>query len=171
VKTTINHPPQFGLGVGYTGFKNVALNVDYAFVGWKTFSVLPLTFPNAPDTSLNKHLIENYNNTSAIRLGLEYTMPDNGWKLRAGFAGVASAAPPETVTPLLPDQDRAYYTLGAGIPFGRYTLDAAYAHVATPGARGRIVERTSSAQTALQLNTGVYGLQANVVSVSLKASF
>jgi len=45
----------------------------------------------------------------------EYTTAKDGWKLRAGFAGVASAAPAETVTPLLPEQDRAYWTF-ARIP-------------------------------------------------------
>jgi hypothetical protein len=67
--------------------------------------------------------------------------------------------------------DRSYFTLGAGIPIGRYVLDASYAHVGTPGARGRINERASLAQTAVQLNTGVYHLKANVFAVSLKASF
>ena len=97
-------------------------------------------------------LIEDYNNSSAIRLGAEYTIPSDVWKLRAGFVGASSAAPAETVTPLLPEQDRTYWTLGVGIPFmKRWTVDAGYAHVSTPGARGRIVERVSESQTAAQL--------------------
>lgn len=167
--TKITHPAQFGLGFGYTGVKNVALDVDYAYTGWKKFDILNLTFPG--DTTLNKHLIEQYNNTSAIRIGAEYTEPKKQWQVRAGFAGAASAAPAETVTPLLPEQDRSYYTLGVGIPFGRYGLDASYAYIRTPGARGRIVERANTAQTAAQLNTGVYTLNANIFAVSLKASF
>ena len=129
-------------------------------MGWlEAFEHLPVTFPNA---ALNRTLIEDYNNSSAIRLGVEYTIPSDGWKLRAGFAGVASAAPPETVTPLFPEQDRKYWTAGSGMPSKKaWALDASYAHVGTPGARGRIVDRTSESQTAAQLNTGVYTCRPN----------
>src|SRR5207249_259805 len=99
---------------------------DYAWVGWKRFDVLPVEF-QGPALGSNRQLLEQYNNSSAIRLGAEYTTAKDGWKLRGGFSGVASAAPPETVTPLLPEQDRAYWTFGAGIPLMRaWTLDAAY---------------------------------------------
>ena len=167
-KTKITHPAQLQGGVAYTGLKNWLLEGDYAWVNWKAFDKLPITFagPAPSDT-----LLEKYNNSSAIRLGVEYTIPTDGWKLRAGFAGVASAAPPETVTPLLPDQDRTYWNVGVGIPLGKtLTLDGTYSHVATSGARGRIVERTA-AQTADQVNSGVFTLSANIFSVTFKANF
>jgi long-subunit fatty acid transport protein len=110
-------------------------------------------------------------------LGAEYTIPTDGWKLRAGFSGVASAAPAETVTPLLPEQDRSYWMAGVGIPFmQRYSLDASYARIATPGSRGRIAPRTltndpNETATAATLNTGVFDLSANIFSITLKASF
>jgi long-chain fatty acid transport protein len=169
VSTKITHPAQLEAGIAYTGVKNWNLAVDYAWVGWSKFDVLDLRFT---DSTLNRKLIEDYKNTSAIRLGAEYTMPGNGWKLRGGFVGVAGAAPEETVTPLLPEQDRNYYTLGVGLPLtSTFGLDASYAYIKTPGARGRIVERTSETQTAAQLNSGVYGLTANIFSITLKASF
>jgi long-chain fatty acid transport protein len=169
VKTKITHPAQIQGGAAYSGYKNWLLEADYAWVGWKRFDYLPVDFQgSAPD----KNLIESYNNSSSIRLGAEYSATADGWKVRGGFAGVASAAPAETVTPLLPEQDRAYWTFGAGIPIMHaWTLDAAYAHVFTAGARGRIVERQGLDQTAAQLNTGVYNLSANVFSFTLKASF
>lgn len=169
VSTKITHPPQVQAGASYSGYKDWLLEADYAWIGWKHFSSLPVNFKGGAPS---RRLIEDYNNSSAVRLSAEYTIPTDGWKLRAGFAGVASAAPPETVTPLLPEQDRAYVTAGVGIPFmQRYSLDASYAHVSTPGARGRIVERTSEAQTADQLNTGVYNLSANIFAFTLRASF
>jgi long-subunit fatty acid transport protein len=81
-----------------------------------------------------------------------------------------------TVTPLLPDMDRRNYTIGIGLPLGAsYTLDAAYLHVDTSGRRGRVVSRTegtpSAAESADQLNSGFYTLNANVVSLSLKVNF
>jgi long-chain fatty acid transport protein len=174
VSTHITHPAQFQGGLAYSGFSNLLLEADYAWVGWKSFDVLPVSFegPAAPNS---RTLVENYNNSSSVRLGAEYTDPISKWQLRAGYAGVQSAAPAETVTPLLPEQNRTYGTVGLGIPlFSRLTLDAAYAHISTPGRRGRIVERTTTQNataTAVQLNTGAYDLSANIFSFTLKAHF
>jgi long-chain fatty acid transport protein len=172
--TKITHPAQVQAGVAYSGFKDWMLEADYAFVGWKRFDVLPVNFAG-PAKASSRVLLESYNNSSAIRLGAEYATHYSGLRIRGGFAGVASAAPPETVTPLLPEQDRLYWTGGFGLPFaGRYAFDFGYAHISTAGARGRIVERTTtfnSTTTAAQVNSGVFDLSANVFSFTLKASF
>ena len=72
--------------------------------------------------------------------------------------------------------DRRNYTIGIGLPLGAsYTLDAGYLHVDTSGRRGRIVARTAGSpeegETAAQLNTGFYTLNANVFSLSVKVNF
>jgi long-chain fatty acid transport protein len=170
VYTKILHPAQIQAGVAYTGLPNLTLDADYAWVGWKNFQKIVLDFRGpAPDITL----IQQYNHSSAIRLSADYALQQfRNAHVRAGFAGVAAAAPDETVTPLLPEQDRDYLTVGAGVPLWRaWAIDAAYARVNTPGRRGRIVDRASTSQTAAQLNTGVYTLGANVFSFSLKGSF
>ncbi|MDB4886985.1 MAG: long-chain fatty acid transport protein [Gemmatimonadetes bacterium] len=171
VQTGIQHPAQVQVGFAYSGFQNTTLSADYSYVGWKSFRALPVNF-QGPASSKSRVLQEDYNNTSGIRLGAEHRLL-SGSALRAGFAANTSAAPPETVTPLLPEQDRALGSLGFGYPMGRVTLDGAYAHIFTRGARGRIDERsatTTSAQ-ALALNSGFYSLSANIFSLSLKANF
>jgi long-subunit fatty acid transport protein len=76
-----------------------------------------------------------------------------------------------TVTPLLPEQDRAYASFGGSYPITkRFVLDGAYTRIFTPGRRGRLDERASLTQTADQLNNGSYTLRANIISLSLKAS-
>jgi long-chain fatty acid transport protein len=198
VSTRIAHPDQFQVGFSYRGFPSWMVAVDYEWTGWRKFRELPVNFsrdtlPSAnpipqpgdpcPATGaplagpcdfdiLDRELLEDYNNTSAIRIGAERTM-QNGWLLRLGFAGVASAAPDETVTPLLPEQDRSYWTLGTAIPVkkDRVTLDAAYGYVMGAGKRGRIDERLLRSQTATSLNSGVFDLSAHVFSFSLKATF
>jgi len=172
--TKITHPMQVQAGVAYSGFTNLLLEADYAFIGWNSFDVLPVEF-HGPAAANSRTLLEEYKNSSAIRLGAEYTEPSSQWKLRAGFAGVASAAPDVTVTPLLPEQDRNYWTTGLGIPVtASLMLDASFAHVSTPGMRGRIVERTTTQNntaTAAQLNSGRFDLSANIFSITLKANF
>jgi long-chain fatty acid transport protein len=169
VKTKITNPAQVQFGVAYAGFTNWELEADYAWVGWRQFKELPLQFSNP--TTPSRTLIEDFNNSSSIRLGAEYRFQSD-IHVRAGFAGVSAAAPDETVTPLLPDQDRANYALGAAFPvFGNWVIDAGYVRVQTPGRRGRIDDRTSRNQTAAQLNTGVYTLNANIFTVGIKAAF
>lgn len=170
VRTKITHPAQIQAGFGYSGFAGWLLSADYAWTGWRRFNELPVEFQGAASAS-NRVLIEDYNNTSAIRLGAQRTFT-GGAELRLGFSGVASAAPDETVTPLLPEQDRAYGSIGAAYPVtSRITLEGAYLKVFAGGKRGRIIERSSRSQTAAQLNSGVYELDANVFSFSLKAIF
>jgi long-chain fatty acid transport protein len=172
VSTEIQHPAQIQVGVGYSGFQNTTLSVDYAYVGWKSFKQLPVNFQgNAKPNS--KVLEEDYNNTSSIRLGIERRLA-MGAALRAGFAAAASAAPPETVTPLLPEMDRELGMFGVYLPIkGGLGLDASYAHIFTPGSRGRIDERVngSTQAVALALNSGAYTLDANIFSFSLKLAY
>ncbi len=170
VKTNIQHPAQVQVGVGYTGYANTTLSADYAYVGWKSFRQLPVDFQGAaPD----KVLQEDYNNTSSIRFGAEHRYL-SGAALRAGFSAAASAAPPETVTPLLPEMDRALGMIGGALPLtGGLSLDATYSHIFTNGSRGRIDERSATSTTAqaLALNSGAYTLSANILSLSLKFGF
>ena len=168
VKTNIKHPAQIELGVGFTGIPNTTLSLDGAFVQWSSFDELPVDFQGgAPDRTL----IEDYENTFGVRAGIEYTF-QFGFAGRAGFSYAPAPAPDETVTPLLPDQDRYNFSVGFGIPLGsRYALDLGYLRVETEGRRGRIVDRTSRSQTAEELNSGAYTLDADIFAISLKALF
>jgi long-chain fatty acid transport protein len=170
VTTQIRHPAQVQAGFAYTGLPNTTLSAEYAYVGWKSFNQLPVDFQGG---ATDRTLQEDYNNTSSIRLGVEHRLL-NGATLRAGFAGMTAAAPDETVTPLLPEQDRGYGMLGLGYPINRtFGVDASYLRAFTGGRRGRIDERptVSSTAQAIALNNGSYSLSANVFSLSLKASF
>jgi long-chain fatty acid transport protein len=170
VSTQIRHPAQIQVGFAYTGFEATTVSAEYSYVGWKSFNQLPVDFQGgAPDRVLQ----EDYNNTSGIRLGVDHHLT-SGVALRAGFTATAAAAPDETVTPLLPEQDRSLAMFGVGLPFAtRFALDATYAHIFTPGRRGRLDERApgSSTQAAVALSNGSYSLSANILSLTLKASF
>ena len=170
VSTQIRHPAQVQLGFGYSGFRGTSLSAEFTYVGWKSFNQLPVDFAGG---ATDRVLQEDYNNTSSIRLGAEHQRP-SGIALRAGFTASTAAAPDETVTPLLPEQDRALGMFGAGLPIGRrFALDVAYARAFTPGRRGRLDERAPGSTTAqaIALNNGSYALSANVLSLTLKASF
>jgi long-chain fatty acid transport protein len=175
VATGIQHPAQVQVGFAYSGYQNTTISAEYSYVGWKSFRELPVDFTGATPatTATDKVLREDYNNTSAIRLGVDRKLM-NGIALRAGFTAAASAAPDETVTPLLPEQDRSLAMLGFGLPVGnKFAIDASYARIFTPGRRGRLDERAdgSTAAQAIALNNGSYALSANIFSLSFKANY
>jgi len=145
------------------------VSLDYANIFWTKFKELPVTF-KGPAAASSRVLIEDYKNSTAVRASVEQDLGIAA--LRAGFSWVKTPAPDETVTPLLPDQDRRNYAFGFGVPFGnRFTLDGSYLKVDTQGRRGRIVERPSRSLSAAALNSGFYRLDANIYSISLKASY
>jgi long-chain fatty acid transport protein len=176
VNTEIDHPAQFQAGIGYTGFTNTTLSVDYAWIDYKSFNSLEIDFDGpAAEAGLNRTLLENYKSSNSVRFGVEHAFAA-GFRGRAGFDWISSPAPDVTVTPLLPDMDRRNFSIGIGVPVGAsYTLDAGFLHVDTSGRRGRIVARTAGSpqenQTADELNSGFYTLNANVFSLSLKVNF
>ncbi|HET9426260.1 MAG TPA: outer membrane protein transport protein [Gemmatimonadaceae bacterium] len=174
VWTEITHPDQAQVGFNYNNFRDWNVEIDYQWTGWKKFKELPVSFfrpSGVPNTSLTRVLIEDYNNTSALRIGAERGFANQA-KLRLGIAGATRAAPDATVSPLLPEQDRAYFSIGGAYPLtSRFTLDGAYMNIQTPGRRGRTDERPSRAVAATSINNGVYSLSAHILSLSLKASF
>jgi long-chain fatty acid transport protein len=162
------------VGVSYKDFHHWDVEFDYQWTGWKKFKELPVNFARpggAANTALSRTLIEDYNNTSAFRIGAEHAFANQA-TLRLGVAGATQAAPEATVTPLLPEQGRGYFSLGGSYPLtSKITIDGAYMNIQTPGRRGRTDERASRTITAPQLNNGVYSLTAHILSLSLKASF
>lgn len=165
VRTELTHPWQLqgGIAIGVT--PQTWLSAEVAVIGWESFDVLPVDFSNTatPDQTL----IEDYETSWTLRLGAEHRF-QNGWHGRVGFAYSDSPAPDETVTPLLPEQNRFNYGIGVGIPLAEgWTVDLAYLRVQGEGRRGRIVERESMDETAEDLNSGFYELHANVFSVGL----
>lgn len=171
----ITHPWQAQGGIGYSGLAGTTLSVDVARLGWSKFASLPVTFEGNA-ASQSRSLIEDYHDSWSYRFGAEHTVQSTGWTQgwigRIGYSYAESPAPDVTVTPLLPDMNRRNYSAGLGVPVaGRYRLDVGYLHVNTPGRRGRITERLQETQTAQQLNSGVYDLKADVISLSLTATF
>ncbi len=170
VATKIKHPSQLQADLGYTGFAHTVISAGVAWTRFSSFDKLPVDFQGS-NPPPDRELIEDYNDSWSIRTGIEHAFAI-GIKGRAGFNYIHTPAPDLTVTPLLPDMNRKNFTLGIGVPLSpTYTLDAGYLRVDTDGRRGRIVERSQAGETAAQLNSGFYTLNANVFSLSIRANF
>ncbi len=176
VSTKITHPYQFQAGIGYTGFNQTVISVDYALVGWSGFKTLPIAFQGAA-AAFSQTILADYVDSWSIRSGLEHTFGDPvlGFVTRLGFSYAKTPTPRESVVPLLPDMNRYNYSAGIGYPLSKNTaLDLTYIHVGTEGRRGTTMQRTTTQNENLsyvQLDDGFYTLSANVVSLSLKLGF
>jgi long-subunit fatty acid transport protein len=95
---------------------------DLVFTEWSLFTDLPIEFNETP--SNNRAIVENYDDTFAIRAGAEHRL--EAFTYRFGYYYEQEAAPSESVSPILPDAARHGATLGLGFGFGpdkRWKLD------------------------------------------------
>src|SRR3989475_11438687 len=112
VTTTIKNPSQLALGVAYKVANGWTLLGDYQLTWWSQFNELDISFPQDLSGALDRHLFERYQNTNGFRFGAEWAKSAK-WTLRGGYLHHDGAAPPETVTPLLPEGQRNAFTAGA----------------------------------------------------------
>jgi long-chain fatty acid transport protein len=122
--TTIKMPATAAFGVAYI-WDRLTVEVDADWTFWSSYKSLDLNFKD--NTALlpkSTSSPKNWRDVCALRTGLEYRV-SNPVALRAGFSYDPSPVPAETLGPELPDADRLYYMLGAGLKFGNWTVDIA----------------------------------------------
>src|SRR5439155_1100947 len=127
VTTTLTNPEQVVFGLAYKVNPAWTVFGDYQFTRWgKRFSVLNLNFANP---LLNRVLYERYRNTNGFRVAAEWAK-DAKWTLRGGYLYHQGAAPPETVTPLLPEGNRNEFTGGVTVKLApHFTADLAVQYI------------------------------------------
>ena len=122
VHTTLKFPAIVSLGAAWKPAPAWTVEGDFNWTQWKAFDALDLTFPSDP--SLNLDLVENYHDSFQLRLGAEHRLA--GHTYRFGYYFDQAAAPPASVSPILPDANRHGAALGYGRAFGadrRLSLD------------------------------------------------
>src|SRR6266568_1516139 len=168
VTTSITNPEQVVFGLSYKVHPDWTLSGDYQFTRWgKRFSVLNIDFANP---LLNRVLYERYQNTNGFRFGAEW-VKDAKWTFRGGYLYHEGAAPPETVTPLLPEGDRNEFTAGTTVKLSRgLTADLAYQYIRQNDRRGRTREPILGPATT-GMNNGLYTFHAHLFGMSLSYAF
>lgn len=119
VATKLAFPASFVLGLAWRPDPRWTYEVDGVWTGWSAFDKLPLKF--VQDPSLDQDIIENYNDQFAVRLGAEHRL--ERFAYRFGYYYDQTAAPTESVTPLLPDATRHGFTFGLGLDRGSWAID------------------------------------------------
>lgn len=125
--TTINMPATAALGVAYVRDR-LTLEADLDWTFWHSFRSLVVDIQNNNPLLPDSVRPENWDDVVAFRAGGEYRITDP-FAIRLGFAYDPTPVPAETMSPLLPDADRLFYTAGAGYKFRNWTFDVSYLYV------------------------------------------
>jgi long-chain fatty acid transport protein len=133
VSTTLEFPAQLVVGVGHRFGRRLALLFDFQRTYWSSFDVLPVEFEEeAPDT-----LNLNYKDAETFRFAASFEATE-ALTLRAGFRYNEAATP--RATPLLPEGERNYYTLGLGYRFTpAFSTDLSFQHINQPPRAGAVL--------------------------------
>lgn len=137
VETAIEYPSILAVGVA-RDWTEWTLAADLVFFGWESFDELRLTFPGEP--SLDSVIPQNYENIWQLRAGVERRL-EEGYAVRLGYHYDKTPVPTESVSPILPDNDRHGLALGGSwtSASGRLRVDvgAWYLFLAERSTEGR----------------------------------
>lgn len=169
IATSLTLPAQLVVGAAFRPLERLTLLADYQWTSWEDFDEATIEFGNA--SSPDQLLVLDYQNTNTFRFGGEFGATD-ALALRAGFIFNTAAETAASVSPLLPEAERNYYSAGIGyrLPAG-LGIDLGYQYIDQADRRGRVRGRSSLAQTPQQLNVGVYHADASVFNVTLSYRF
>lgn len=129
VESQITFPDEIRVALAWRNDK-VSVEFDWMRSGWSSFTDLPITIKGYP--ALSSVRPENYHDSSTYRLGMEYrTSPT--WAWQAGVLYDETPVPTESVSPLLPDNDRLGLCIGFSYGMSeRMRLDVGYMHLDFP---------------------------------------
>jgi long-chain fatty acid transport protein len=110
VYTELNFPDFWQLGIAWSNEK-FTLSGQYGTMGWNVFQELAIEFPDYP--YLNSAVREDYMDSDQYRFGAEWRASQR-WAFRLGYGFDETPQPVESMSPLLADGDRDFYSAGIG---------------------------------------------------------
>ena len=120
-------PETVSLGVNYRVNDRWEILGEAAWTGWSRFEELRIEFDNPAQA--DSVTVEDWDDTWFAAIGTTYR-PSDDWTLRAGIAYDQAAAPDETRTPRIPDEERYWVSAGASYqPADWVTVSAGYTHI------------------------------------------
>jgi long-chain fatty acid transport protein len=164
---SITMPDQVSVGLAVSPVPILTVLAEWQWVHWATFDTLVLEFESLPD----RVIAENYRNTNGFRFGIEWDAA-RSVTVRGGYLYHQGAAPPETVTPLLPEGTRSEFTGGLGINITEHLVaDVAYQYIRQNKRRGRVREPDPGTAPTVELNSGLYKFNAHLFGATLRWQF
>ncbi len=126
--TSIDHPDQLQLGLKYRPNKRLTLTADVVWTNWSIINGYTVKFDRPLLGKTEEYFPRDWKDTRQLRLGIEYKWSDF-LTLRGGYFYDPSPIPDHTFDMLWPDADKETYSVGAGLHFGRLTVDTVVQYV------------------------------------------
>jgi long-chain fatty acid transport protein len=165
ISTTLVLPQQVIAGVAYRAMPELEIEANVQWTNWAKFKTLDIVVPSATGTgTMTISTDEGYENTFSGRLGVEYTLPEQGLGLRAGFMYDPSPIPAKYLNVRLPDINRYDVTVGASKAFGQYSVHLGILYVLPQS-------RDTASDVNMPVNKGTFDVQAFVASLTLAGNF
>lgn len=140
----IDHPEQLQMGVRYLPVEKISLEVDLVWTRWsringymvsfdKKFLDAPALGPFNPGAS-SDFSPRNWQDTKQVKLGVEWQV-NQILALRGSYFYDPTPIPDSSLDMQWPDADKRTFALGAGLNFGRLSVDGALQYTVTDGRR------------------------------------
>ncbi|HEX6589217.1 MAG TPA: outer membrane protein transport protein [Longimicrobiales bacterium] len=168
---SITMPAQAIVGVAVRLGPTMRIMADYQWTQWSAWDEVDVDFSN--DATPDETLVFAYEDASTFRFGADYAYSDR-ITLRAGYTRAQPAAGPASVSPFLPDSERAFFS--GGISFRaseRLSVDVFGMGVDAAARRGRVVNRPVglTEDEAEALNEGLYTSEGTLFGATLSYHF
>ena len=159
--TSIDHPDQFQFGVKYKPNKRLTLTADVVWTNWSQIHGYTVKFKRPLLGKTEENFPRDWKDTRQLRLGIEYKWSDF-LTLRGGYFYDPSPIPDHTFDMLWPDADKKTYSVGAGLHFGRLTVDTVLQYIVAEYKR-------EIGGESVNLNNSYPGTSGNPGRVSMSA--
>jgi long-chain fatty acid transport protein len=164
ISTSITLPQQITGGVAYKPIPQLEVEANVIWTNWSQFKTLEIKVPTTTGGTMSITTDEEYEDKVTVRAGVEYTLPDIGVGLRAGYAYDPTPIKAQYLTVRLPDIDRNDVTVGASKAFGNYDVHLGFLYVLP-------TTRKTSDDVNLPVNKGSFDVSAFVAAVTLAGRF
>ena len=119
----ITLPEQIGFGINVKPIDKLSVEVGATWIGWSSYEELTVEFTGGPFTKKS-----DYKDTWRYNIGAEYNLTEN-WDLRASYVYDNSPLNGDSLSYMVPANDRQIVGVGLGWHNETWSVDASYSYL------------------------------------------
>ncbi len=160
----ITLPEQIGFGINIKPFDKLSVEVGATWIGWSSYEELTVEFTGGPFTKKS-----DYKDTWRYNIGAEYNLTEN-WDLRASYVYDNSPLNGDSLSYMVPANDRQIVGVGLGWHNETWFVDASYSYLFMADS-SRSVEVTSITNTKYSQDAEFKNGDAQIVALTVGYKF
>lgn len=119
----ITLPEQLGFGINIKPTDKLSVEVGATWIGWSSYNELAVKFEGGPYVKKS-----DYKDTWRYNIGAEYNVNEN-WDVRASYIYDNSPLNSDSLSYMVPANDRQLFGIGAGWHNDNWSVDASYTYL------------------------------------------